>query len=266
MVSPAKAPARPANGALAPTAAPRPRSRRAVWWNRALLGVEIAATIGVFLLIVYLYEMFQAIQQSTAAEQAAARATQEAQYVPPSPTPIINVSSVVLPTGHVLLENGEAEFNFEEVPVQYRQQVKSLLAQPRARPQPRPEGPIRIRIPAIRVDSNVVYGTDPEVLKQGVGHQESTANPGQQGNMVLAAHNDVYGEIFRHLDRLTPGDTVLVSTVSREFTYVVQSTNVVKPTDTWVMDPTGDQRLTLISCYPYQRNDKRIIVVALLQS
>jgi sortase A len=83
----------------------------------------------------------------------------------------------------------------------------------------------------------------------------------------LTAHNDVYGEIFRDLDKLKPGDQVFVSTTSKSYTYVIQETIKVKPTDTWVLDARGDiQQITLISCYPYRQNTQRIVLFGVLQS
>ena len=68
------------------------------------------------------------------------------------------------------------------------------------------EQAIRIQIPAIQVDAPVVQGDNWEQLKKGVGQQIGTPDPGSKGNIVLSGHNDVYGEVFRYLDRLTPGD------------------------------------------------------------
>ena len=54
-------------------------------------------------------------------------------------------------------------------------------------------------IPSINVDVNVVEGDDWEQLKKGVAQHIGTADPGQAGNMVLSAHNDIFGELFRYL-------------------------------------------------------------------
>lgn len=80
--------------------------------------------------------------------------------------------------------------------------------------------------------------------------------------MVLSAHNDIYGEIFRHLDKLSPGDEIIVSTERQSYTYIVRKIQVVDPTDVWVMAPTDYASTTLISCYPYQVNNKRIVIFA----
>ena len=39
---------------------------------------------------------------------------------------------------------------------------------------------------------------------------------------------------------------------------------IVEPTDVWVLDDAGDNRLTLTSCHPEFSNRERIIVVARL--
>lgn len=80
--------------------------------------------------------------------------------------------------------------------------------------------------------------------------------------MVLAGHNDVYGEIFRDLDQLAPGDEILVSSARQTYRYVVRETVIVEPTEVWVMAPTDYASVTLISCYPYRVNTKRIVVFA----
>lgn len=244
------------------------------WWNRALFAVEIVAAAALILLLIGLFQSYQEIEQTTANLQAEYEATSRAAFVPPTPTPMINIAAVVLPSGHTFVDN-EAVFNLDEIPAQYRDQYVAFAARLAvSRPTPAPEGPIRIRIPRLNVDSAVVAGDDPEALKLGVGHHLGSANPGERGNMVLSAHNDVYGEIFRHLDQLQPGDQIIVSTRARDYVYQVQPVvergqtrghRIVMPTDTWVLGASGDARqLTLISCYPYRVNTRRIVVFATL--
>ncbi|NHZ71550.1 MAG: sortase, partial [Aquificales bacterium] len=129
-------------------------------------------------------------------------------------------------------------------------------------PTPGPEQARRVEIPAIGVDSTIVQGVDWDQLKKGVGQLVSSTQPGENGNLVLAAHNDIFGEIFRHLDKLAPGDEIIVSTERSVYRYVVRKIDVVKPTDVQVMSPTEHAQTTLISCYPYQINTERIVVFA----
>jgi len=85
------------------------------------------------------------------------------------------------------------------------------------------------------------------------------------GNLVVSAHNDVFGQLFKDLDQLKAGDEVVVFTADRTYTYVVSGTQVVEPTMVSVMDPTPNATLTLISCYPYLVDNKRIVVTAVLK-
>jgi sortase A len=250
---------------------PNAKSPAAVWWNRLLVLVEIAAAFGLIYLVFNLLQVVQSATQTSAAIQSEYQATAQARLIPPTATPVINIQAVVLPVGHTVNVNAQgvvsASFNLDEVPAEYRDEYRTILSKPYIPPTPSPEGPVRIQISKIRVDSNIVAGTDWESLKLGVGQYTNGVNPGERGNMVLAGHNDVYGETFRDLDQLKPGDMITVSTMAREFTYVVQGTQIVKPTDVWVMESRGDtKQLTLISCYPYRVDTKRIVVFATLQA
>jgi sortase A len=133
-------------------------------------------------------------------------------------------------------------------------------------PTPGSQQAIRIQIPAISVDAPVVQGDGWEQLKKGVAQHIGTPNPGDNGNLVLSGHNDVYGEVFRDLDRLNPGDTIVLFTNRRQYTYVITGTQMVAPTAVEVMAPTSDTRVTLISCHPYLVDIHRIVVTAVLQN
>ncbi len=249
------------------------QNRAAIWWNRLLLLVEVSAALGLVFLFVTLFESLQEISQTSANIQAQYQATANARLVPPTATPIIQIAAV-LPVGHKVKVNDQGvvvdtSFNLDEVPAQYRDQYRVLNSMVIVPPTPEPEGPapVRIRIAKINVDSTVVEGDSWQTLQLGVGHHVGSANPGERGNMVLSAHNDVYGEIFRHLDKLQPGDIIIVSTTTKDFTYAVQERQFVSPDAMWVLDSSGDERrLTLISCYPYQVDTQRIVVFATLQS
>ncbi len=74
-----------------------------------------------------------------------------------------------------------------------------------------PEQAIRIQIPAIKVDAPVVQGDGWDQLRKGVGQHVTSSIPGKNGNVILSAHNDVFGEIFRDLDKLKTGDQIIFS-------------------------------------------------------
>lgn len=123
--------------------------------------------------------------------------------------------------------------------------------------------PIRIVIPKLGVDAPVVPGTDWEALKRGAGHYVGSANPGERGNMVISAHNDIFGELFRHLEKLEPGDAFTVyDALEREYEYVVRTKRIVEPTEVSVLNPSPEPLATLVTCHPYLIDSQRLIVQA----
>ena len=178
-------------------------------------------------------------------------------YPTSSPTPII--TALVLPGGHVPpTDPGGARPNDSEIPENLRPLVQALP--PVVIPTPGARQATRIVIPSIQIDAPIVQGDGWEQLRRGVGQHVGTASPGQKGNLVLSAHNDIFGEIFRDLDMLLPGDTVTINTMGEQFTYVINETEIVEPTAVNVMDTTTAPTLTLISCYPYLIDNKRIVI------
>jgi len=129
--------------------------------------------------------------------------------------------------------------------------------------------PVRIVIPSIKVDSvikEVELQVDTwQVADYAVGHHESSARPGQQGNVVMAGHRDIRGSVFRNLDKLKPKDVILVYTKTKVYRYIVSDSHIVKPSAVGVMSQTSDYRLTLITCTPIGIASHRIIVVAQLE-
>lgn len=108
-----------------------------------------------------------------------------------------------------------------------------------------------------------MQGVDWDALRQGVGMLPNGAVPtNETDNIVLAAHNDIYGELFRDLDQLEVGDELQVQTQSGFFIYRVRDTLIVDPSDVYVMESKNTPMVTLISCYPYNVNNQRIIVQA----
>jgi len=179
------------------------------------------------------------------------------------PTPL--VVAVVLPSGHTPPDaQGNTRPNEAEIPDHLRPMVQSLANIPI--PTAAPDQAVRLQIPALNVDAPVVQGDGWEQLKKGVGQYVGSANPGQEGNVVFSAHNDVYGELFRYLDRLAPGDQVVVYTQQRQYVYIVDRTVLVEPTAVEVMASAGSPTVTLISCYPYLVDKQRIVVFARLQN
>lgn len=231
-----------------------PASKRRRVMDRVLLAVEVLAVMGLVGVLISGLGILRDLNKEVASALVQETLT---------PTPL--VMAVVLPSGHTPPDaQGNTRPNEAEIPEHLRPMVQSLANIPV--PTAAPDQAIRIQIPSIKIDAPVVQGDGWEQLKKGVAQNVHSVNPGQEGNVILSAHNDVYGELFRFLDKLQPGDQVILYTQQRQYVYVVDRTAIVEPTAVEVMASTGSPTVTLISCYPYLVDKQRIVVFARLQS
>ena len=144
--------------------------------------------------------------------------------------------------------------------------------------------PDRIVIPAIRLDAPAVPAKLKDIEYQGKPYQQwlapnsfaagwltTSASLGVAGNTVLSGHNNLHGEVFGHLQDLRVGDLILVYSGEKEFAYVIvlrmilperfQPLSVRLANAEW-LQPSHDERLTLVTCWPYESNTHRLIIVA----
>jgi sortase A len=122
-------------------------------------------------------------------------------------------------------------------------------------------------IPKIQLDNKVVIeGVGRDELRKGPGHVPSTVLPGQDGTFGVSGHRTTYGAPFYRLDELAKGDTITVVTREAIYTYTVTRTDIVRPTDTQVLDnvegPDGKPKatITLTTCHPRYSARQRLIV------
>jgi len=110
-------------------------------------------------------------------------------------------------------------------------------------------------------------------LAQGAGKAPSTAFPWQQGaNTYIAGH--VYGyrgtgswQLFAALPSMNYGDVIkLTDSNGTTYTYQVSNIMTVAPTDTWVMNPTGNGTTVSLQTCVGPSWGKRMIVQGSLVS
>ncbi|MCC7019348.1 MAG: sortase [Ardenticatenales bacterium] len=144
--------------------------------------------------------------------------------------------------------------------------------------------PDRIVIRSIDVDRPVVpIGWTTELVDNATlrsvwrtaddaaGWHETSAPLGGVGNTVVSGHNNIAGAVFRSLHELAVGDVVTLHAGVAEIRYAVERTFIVRETgatdeerranNRWI-EPTDDERLTLVTCYPPWGNTHRLIVIA----
>ena len=137
----------------------------------------------------------------------------------------------------------------------------------------------RIVIPQLGVDAaveelnliNLASSPAYETPKFTVGHIPTTPNPGSAGNGWYFGHleNPVQGEgnVFLRLPEiaalLRDGEEthVVLTSGERDYLYLVSATDLVHADDL-ALYPSGDARVSLVTCYPRLRYDHRLIVTA----
>ena len=143
--------------------------------------------------------------------------------------------------------------------------------------------PSHITIPAVGIDTDVVEVAPYvatvdgqqvqmwQVADWAAGYHATTAVPGEGGNIVIAGHDDVRGEVFRGLHDIEIGHEVQLISSAGTFTYIVQEVHLRRERDVALaerlavgqfMAPMPEERLTLITCWPYGIDDHRLIIVA----
>ncbi|MFE6983305.1 class E sortase [Streptomyces griseus] len=133
-----------------------------------------------------------------------------------------------------------------------------------------------MHIPKLDVVAPIAEGIDKEkVLDRGmIGHygegKLKTAMPSdKQGNFAVAGHRNTHGEPFRYINKLTPGDPIVVETQDAYYTYEMASIlPQTSPSNISVIEPVPvgsgfegpGKYLTLTTCTPEFTSTYRLIV------
>jgi sortase A len=144
--------------------------------------------------------------------------------------------------------------------------------------------PERIVAPTIGLDSKIVpvgwhevtyedgsQGTEWDVASFAVSWNKTSAKLGEAGNSVLTGHNNIEGEVFRHLEHLNLGDPITLYADGRARQYKVTEKFILQEKDVpytqrlengkWI-GRFPDERITLMSCWPYTGDSHRIFIIA----
>jgi sortase A len=106
----------------------------------------------------------------------------------------------------------------------------------------------RLVIPRLHLSAMVREGADSHTLGVALGHIPGTAMPGASGNAGIAGHRDT---LFRSLRNIVKDDEIVFQTTQGDYTYRVEDTSIVKPSNTAVLDPGPHAEITLVTCYPF---------------
>lgn len=110
------------------------------------------------------------------------------------------------------------------------------------------------------------------VAEYAAGWHKNSELPGHGGNIVLSGHHNIKGEVFRYIVDLEPGAVIsLYGEDNQQYDYAVFDKFILKDKDEpeevrlanarWI-GPFNEERLTLVTCWPYNNNTHRVIVIA----
>lgn len=147
--------------------------------------------------------------------------------------------------------------------------------------------PLHLLIPSIQLNTPVVpvglrtieIDGRPQLIwdtaQNNVGWHAGSGPPGRPGNTVLAGHSNGASEILRNLEYTTLGDSIYVQTEQGWYQYQITQKLILQekgePLEVrlanaqWIL-PTEDERLTLVTCWPYPEATHRLLVIAHLSS
>ncbi len=106
----------------------------------------------------------------------------------------------------------------------------------------------RFEIPRLNMDTVLIEGDTDADLRRAIGHIPGTALPGNAGNVGIAGHRDTF---FRPLRNVRAGDVITLKTTGATYRYKVESTEIVMPDRSDVLNPTPEPHLTLVTCFPF---------------
>ena len=140
--------------------------------------------------------------------------------------------------------------------------------------------PTRLVIPAIKLDApietvgwHIIDGVSQWDVPDhfAAGWLMTSATLGQPGNTAISGHHNIDGEVFRDLVKLKPGDRITVYSKDLPFYYEITTRKILpergqpdavrRENARWIQ-PTEDERITLVTCWPYTSNTHRLIIVA----
>ena len=103
-----------------------------------------------------------------------------------------------------------------------------------------------LKISSINLKAPIVNGE--ENLNYVVAKYKNSPNFGENGNTILAAHNNMKGSIFKNLYKVKIGDTVEVQKDNEVFKYKITQREIVEPNDPSLLSQDLNKKeITLIT-------------------
>ena len=117
----------------------------------------------------------------------------------------------------------------------------------------------KLEIPKIALNAPIKEGTSQEIIAQTIGH--FTETPMFEGNVGLASHNrGSSGKYFERIKELEIGDKIIYYTEQGSREYEVIESCIIIETDWTYLEPSDDNKLTLITCVENMPEYRRCVI------
>ena len=131
-------------------------------------------------------------------------------------------------------------------------------------------GTDKARIKAnVKSDIEAVYK---KALENNLAHFQGSPIPDQGGNSFIYGHSiseNAYRDNpnnpvveFTKLGKLNFGDKIYVDIDDKRVSYTINKVKIINPDETDILNDQGGKTITLMTCYPFGSNSKRLVVVA----
>jgi LPXTG-site transpeptidase (sortase) family protein len=245
--------------------------------GNVLIGVGLLLMLGVGAAYGYSYYMEQQARSDPwlAQVQAAWQSTPTSEpTIEPTATPTLEPTATPTLAPTTLSATQTPAPTATATPVPTRAPTATPKPAPTAAPKGYPNG-IGMRIPALGIDSRIVdvgvVDGEFEVPRFYVGWYRHTAKPGEPGNGIYTGHVESLdkGQVFANLPYAKPGQDILLYTPEGIWRYRISELKKVPNDDVSVMEPTDDNRITLITCigtydWSQRQYTHRLVVSAML--
>lgn len=122
-----------------------------------------------------------------------------------------------------------------------------------------------ITIPTLELEMPVYLGATYGHMADGAALLSQTSIPvgGTNTNAVIAGHRGWRGaSYFRYIDKLQPGDEVIITNLWEELHYVVSEIQIIQPNEVEKILIQPDRELiTLLTCHPYASGGRQRYLV-----
>ncbi len=122
-----------------------------------------------------------------------------------------------------------------------------------------------ISIPILELEMPIYLGATYQHMADGAALLSQTSIPigGKNTNCIIAGHRGWGGaSYFRYIDKLQPGDEIIITNLWEELHYTVAEIQIIQPNEVEkILIQPGRELVTLLTCHPYASGGRQRYLV-----